>query len=241
MRVIMENWLSVAAGIYLLGMIMYGHHRGFIRLVVSMFAVVISLTVVRASLPVVTEYIKENTGLKQTISETMKKSVGLNQEEHMDSTEEPSAQRSVIESLKLPENIKNALVENNNSEIYQMLGVERFADYVGNYLADVILNSAGFVLLFAFVFLILKLIMRWLDLIAKLPILSGINKVAGAALGGLEGLIFLWLGCLIITVFSGTAWGALLVQQIESSVWLSFLYTHNFLNIMVLGVLQRLL
>ena len=237
----MENWLSVAAGIYLLGMIMYGHHRGFIRLVVSMFAVVISLTVVRASLPVVTEYIKENTGLKQTISETMKKSVGLNQEEHMDSTEEPSAQRSVIESLKLPENIKNALVENNNSEIYQMLGVERFADYVGNYLADVILNSAGFVLLFAFVFLILKLIMRWLDLIAKLPILSGINKVAGAALGGLEGLIFLWLGCLIITVFSGTAWGALLVQQIESSVWLSFLYTHNFLNIMVLGVLQRLL
>ncbi|WP_124068358.1 CvpA family protein [Clostridium sp. E02] len=237
----MENWLSVAAGIYLLGMIMYGHHRGFIRLVVSMFAVVISLTVVRVSLPVVTEYIQENTGLRQTISESMKKSVGLSQDNHMDSAEEPSAQRSLIESLNLPKNIKNALVENNNSEIYQMLGVEGFADYVGNYLADVILNSAGFVLLFAFVFLLLKLIMRWLDLIAKLPILSGINKVAGAALGGLEGLIFLWLGCLIITVFSGTLWGTQLVRQIESSVWLSFLYTHNFLNMMVLGVLQRLI
>lgn len=241
MRVDMENWLSVAAGIYLLGMIIYGHHRGFIRLVVSMFAVIISLTIVRVSLPVVTEYIQENTGLRQTISESMKKSVGLSQDYSIDSAEEPSAQRSVIENLKIPKNIKNALVENNNSEIYQVLGVEGFSDYVGNYLADVILNSAGFVLLFAMVFLILKLIMRWLDLIAKLPILSGINKMAGAALGGLEGLIFLWMGCLIITVFSGTEWGALLVRQIESSVWLSYLYTHNFLNMMVLGVLQRLI
>lgn len=70
-KLYMENWLSVVAGVYLLGMVLYGHHRGFIRLIVSMLAVVLSLTIVRVALPSVTGYLKENTGLQQTISESM--------------------------------------------------------------------------------------------------------------------------------------------------------------------------
>lgn len=239
----MENWLSVVAGIYLLGMVLYGHRRGFIRLVVSMLAVVLSLTIVRVSLPAVTGFLKENTSLQQTISDNMKKSVGLEQEENSDgeAVGVPSVQRTIIENLDLPQNIKTALIENNNSEMYQMLGVQAFADYIGSYLADVILNSVGFVLLFAAVYLAARLIMRWLDIIARLPILSGINKLAGALLGGMEGLVFLWLACLVITAFSGTGWGLTLIRQIEGSKWLSFLYSHNFLNLMVLGVLQGLM
>lgn len=239
----MENWLSVIAGAYLLGMVLYGHHRGFIRLVVSMLAVVLSLTVVRVSLPAVTGFLKENTSLQQTISENMKKSIGLEQEENLDSEGSgvPSAQRSMIENLELPQKIKTALIENNNSEMYQMLGVQAFTDYIGSYMADLILNSVGFVLLFAAVYLAARLIMKWLDIIARLPILSGINKIAGALLGGMEGLVFLWLACLIITAFSGTGWGLMMSRQIEASKWLSFLYSHNFLNLMVLGVLQGLI
>ncbi|GLC80871.1 CvpA family protein [Lacrimispora brassicae] len=239
-KLYMENWLSVVAGIYLLGMVLYGHYRGFIRLVVSMLAVVLSLTVVRVSLPTVTGFLKENTGLQQTISDNMKKSMGLEPEESPSGEvlEAPSAQRTVIESLKLPQNVKNALIENNNSEVYQMLGVQAFTDYIGSYLADVILNSAGFVLLFAGIYLFSRLVMRWLDIIARLPILSGINKIAGALLGGLEGLVFLWITCLLVTAFSGTEWGLVLTRQIEASKWLSFLYSHNFLNLMVLGVLR---
>ncbi|WP_394524486.1 CvpA family protein [Lacrimispora sp. JR3] len=236
----MENWLSVIVGAYLIGMVLYGHHRGFIRLVVSMLALVLSLTIVRAALPVVTEYLKENTGLQQTISESMKKSVGLQAEEGSDeaSSEMPSVQRTVIEKLNLPQTMKNALIENNNSEMYQMLGVQAFTDYIGNYLANKILNSVGFVILFAAVYVAMKLIVRWLDLISRLPILSGINKIAGALLGGIQGLVFVWLACILITAFSGTSWGLLLSQQIEASKWLSYLYSHNLLNLMVLGVLQ---
>ncbi len=237
----MENWLSAVAGIYLLGMVLYGHHRGFIRLVVSMLAVVLSLSIVRVSLPTVTGYLKENTNLQQTISKNMQKSMGLELEGDSlgEPTDTPSVQRTVIESLKLPQSVKKALIENNNSEVYQMLGVQAFTDYIGGYLADMILNSAGFVLLFAAIYLFSKLVMKWLDIIARLPILSGINKIAGALLGGLEGLVFLWIACLLITAFSGTEWGLILSRQIEDSKWLSFIYSHNFLNLMVLGVLRR--
>lgn len=238
----MENWLSVIVGVYLIGMVLYGHHRGFIRLVVSMLALVLSLTIVRVSLPAVTGYLKENTGLQQTISESMKKSIGLQAEEGSDETtsEVPSVQRTVIEKLDLPQTMKNALIENNNSEMYQMLGVQAFTDYIGSYLANKILNSVGFVILFAAVYVAMKLIVGWLDIISRLPILSGINKIAGALMGGIQGLVFVWLACILITAFSGTSWGLMLSQQIEASKWLSYLYSHNFINLMVLGVLQGL-
>ena len=238
----MENWLSVIAGIYLLGMVLYGHYKGFIRLVVSMLAVILSLTIVRVALPTVTEFLKENTKIQQTISESMKKSVGIQGEETPGdiSNDTPSVQRTIIEKLDLPQNMKNALIENNNSEMYQLLGVQAFTDYVGNYLANKILNSVGFVILFAVVYVAMKMIASWLNIIARLPIISGINKIAGALLGGIQGLVFLWLACILITAFSGTEWGLMLSRQIEASKWLSYLYNHNFLNLMVLGVLQGL-
>nr|WP_314464068.1 CvpA family protein [uncultured Clostridium sp.] len=242
-RLYMENWLSVIAGVYLLGMVLYGHHRGFIRLVVSIVAMILSLTIVRVSLPAVTTYLKENTTLQQTVAHNIVKAAGLGQEQSSQEeiSDMPSAQRTVIENLNLPRTVKSALIENNNSEIYQIMGVQAFTDYVGNYLADTIINSAGFVMLFAAVYLASKLVIRWLDIIARLPIISGINKIAGAIAGGLEGLLFLWLACLLATAFSGTEWGMIITRQIESSQWLSFLYSHNLLNIMVMGVLRGLI
>lgn len=237
----MENWLSIAAGVYLLSMILYGHYRGFIRLAVSMVALIAALTIVHVSMPKVTEYLKENTKIQQTLSESMKEAAGIGLSEETEGEDAPSIQRTVIENLNLPENIKTALIENNNHEVYELLGVNAFADYIGNYLADMILNSIGFVVLFALVYLLIRLIVRWLDLIARLPILSGMNKIAGALLGGVQGLIFLWILCLVLMACSGTSWGMALIHQVEASKWLSFLYEHNFLNAVVMGIIHGML
>ena len=42
----MENWLEIAAGVYLLAMVLYGHYRGFIRLAVSLAALAAALLLV---------------------------------------------------------------------------------------------------------------------------------------------------------------------------------------------------
>ena len=47
MEFFQENWLPVLVAIYLLGMVLYGHYRGFIRLVVSCTAMIITLLAVR--------------------------------------------------------------------------------------------------------------------------------------------------------------------------------------------------
>lgn len=141
----MENWLSIAAGVYLLSMVLYGHYRGFIRLAVSMVALVAALAIVHVSMPKVTEYLKENTSIQQTLSNSMKQAAGIGLPEETGDEEEkdedvPSVQRTIIENLNLPQNVKSALIENNNHEVYEFLGVNAFVDYIGNYLADMILN-----------------------------------------------------------------------------------------------------
>ena len=113
----MENWLSIAAGVYLLSMVLYGHYRGFIRLAVSMVALVAALAIVHVSMPKVTEYLKENTSIQQTLSDSMKQAAGIGLPDETGDGEEkdvPSVQRTIIENLNLPQNVKAALIENNN-------------------------------------------------------------------------------------------------------------------------------
>lgn len=136
-------------------------------------------------------------------------------------------ERRTIEELKLPEQMKRILIENNNREVYQMLGVEQFGDYVGGYLADTVIKAAASILLFAVVFILLHIVAAWLDLIARLPIIKGLNQIAGAVLGGVEGLMFLWIVCLVLTALSGTDFGAAAMGQVAASPWLSWLYDHK--------------
>ena len=47
----MKNWLEIVVGVYLLGMILYGHYRGFIRMAVSMVALIATFAIVRIAMP----------------------------------------------------------------------------------------------------------------------------------------------------------------------------------------------
>lgn len=233
-----ENWLSIAVGIYLAGMILYGHYRGFIRLAVSAAALILTLAVVHTTAPAVSDFLKENETIRTAFENSMQKAAGI---EDMTESEEPSQQRLAIENMDFPEQMKNALLENNNSEVYQILGVETFTQYVSSYLSNAIINMIAFLLVFVVTFTALRILTVWLDLVARLPILAGTNQIAGAILGGAEGLLFLWILCLFVTVLAATDLGKLLLHQIENSVWLSFLYNHNLLAELVMNVVKNLL
>ncbi len=233
----MDNWVEIVVAVYLLGMILYGHYKGFIRLAVSMAALIVTLVIVYAAMPKAAAFIKENTPVYSWIVEhtkdTMEHAIGMDNDVQM-----PAKQRQAIENLPLPRDIKEMLLENNNSQMYEILGVNAFIEYIGSYLANMILNWIGFVILFLVVYILLRVIMKWLDIMAKLPVLSGMNQIAGAILGGIQGLFFLWLLSLVLTACAGTSWAATILRQVEASTWLSFLYDYNLLSKLALGILK---
>ena len=153
----------------------------------------------------------------------------------------PALQRIAIENLKLPQSMKDALIENNNSEVYQLLGVDRFIEYVSTYLAGMLINAIVSVLMFLATFILIQLLVRWLDLIARLPIIYGLNKIAGALLGLAHGLLLLWVGGLLLDLFSATPLGSSLMDQVRESAWLSFLYQYNLLGFLLKGILHGII
>ncbi len=235
------NWLQVIVGAYLLGMVLYGHYRGLIRLAVSMLALVLTLTAVHFALPYVGRFIREKTPVQAWIADSVSDTFGIHRYEEGSDAQLPEAQQKFIEEMQLPDEWKELLLENNKDDIYEIFGVDAFAGYVGNYLSNVIVNFVGFVVLFILIYVSLKILAGALDLVARLPVLSGMNQLAGAFLGGLQGLFFLWLAALLVAAFSTTTWATAVLDQIAASPWLSFLYHYNPISRLVLGIVRGII
>ena len=141
-EVLQGHWLSLLMGAYLVGMALYGHYRGFLRLTVSMAALLLSLGAVRMAMPPLTAFLKENTGIQQWMQESLEEAIGL--ERITGNMNLPAQQRAAIEEMPLPKSVKQILVENNNEEIYRILGVDGFIDYIASFLAGRIINALAF-------------------------------------------------------------------------------------------------
>lgn len=236
---ITEHWLSVGTGVFLLAMVLYGHYRGFLRIAVSLAALIFSTIMVRMAMPYITTYVRENTKIQQMVEESVVKAVGL---EHLqEELQMPAEQRQAIEQMNIPEQLKDMLLENNNNEIYRLLGVDSFLKYVGAYLSNTIINMIGSALIFGVAYFAVRMLVRWLDLFSRLPIISGMNQIAGAVLGGVQGLLVIWFGCLLIRFFSETWWAQAALEQIRASAWLQFLYQNNMINWIFVSILQSLI
>ena len=234
---VLNYWLPVAAAVFLICMMLYGHYRGFLRQCVSLGALLLTVIIVKVMAPYVTGFIRDTPVVRETVAQIVLDASGWTAP-LLEDGELPAAQRISIEAMELPQYVKDTLLENNNNEIYQLLGVEEFADYIGTYLADMLINAVSSVLLFILCFLVIHLIIKWLDLIARLPILSGLNQIAGAVLGLAQGLLILWVAGFVVSVFSSTPTGQMLEEQIYSSRWLTFIYQYNLIRILLIGIIK---
>lgn len=136
-------------------------------------------------------------------------------------------QIEMIEKADIPELFRQMLLENNNSEIYQALGVNTFGEYVGAYLAKVIADFAGFLLTLLVVTIVIRTIVYTLGLISDLPVIGGLNRVAGGILGLATGVIIIWVILIVVTLLYTTSIGKVCFENIRDSQILTFLYDHN--------------
>ena len=140
-------------------------------------------------------------------------------------------QKKAIDELPIPDMLKKLLINNNTEKTYQKLAVNSFNDYVPKFMANLIMNIIAFVLTWVIVASFIWLAVMTLDVIANLPVIHGINQVLGLLLGFMQALAIVWITFLVITIFSSTAIGKLLMEMIEKSVILDKLYDLNvFLN-----------
>lgn len=227
------NWLFLAVAVVLGYQAVDGFRKGFIRKAVSAVSLILTLTLVTFVNPYITGFIQNYTPIHENLQEKCSELFAGNDYNEDLKTD----QVLIVESMELPENLKTLLIENNNPEVYDLLDVSGFREYVGAYLANLIVNAMSYLITFLVVFTLLRVALIAMDVVTMLPLLHGINKLAGILLGLSEGVIFVWIAFLLVTVLCNGSLGQRFFELISENQFLLFLYNQNLIAKIVFGLI----
>lgn len=225
------TWL----GIVVIGVLILtgyrGYRRGFIREVLSFFLVFLAIAAAWAINPYVNDFFMKETPVYEKIQESCENFVTSGEKNKGAEEVQDSEQSSFIENLGLPSLLQEGMESNNNAEVYRYLAVDSFGGYVSGYLARTIVNGLSFLVSYLMASVIIRIGMLILDLIAGLPLIKGANKLTGALVGVVKGVLFVWIAFLVLTVLCSTEIGKAGLELIEKDAFLSVLYQYDiFIN-----------
>lgn len=247
------NFLTALVVVIFLVFIFLGYKRGLFRSILKLLLAGISLLLAYLLTPIMSNIIINNTSMDDAIADKvyvviediarqqvlakMQDTVGEISDDLVDElTElaleiEPSRSQQVdmIQKMKIPEFMSDALISNNNDEMREQLGVDGFYKYLAYYISYMITNAVAFILTFIFIIILTNIIYVALGIVSKLPIIGSIDKIGGVLFGILEALLIVWVLFVLIAVLANTSVGENLYSQISESKILSGLYDKNIL------------
>lgn len=229
------NGLLIVVGIIFVVCMVVGYMRGFIKIVASLAATLATIVLVAFLTPYVSGILLKTFPIeakvqKKCVEFLMPDAAGsgaLALPESVENSRE--SQIALIENAKLPDMLKQLLLENNNDEIYKALGINTFSEYVGSYLAKMVADILAFLLTMLIVTIIVRIVLGTLGIIGKLPLIGGLNRAAGAALGIVTGLLIVWVLFIAITLLYDTEIGRTCFANIAENKFLTSLYDNNIL------------
>lgn len=247
------NWVLITIGLIFFVCFIVGIYRGAVRIAVSLVTALLTLVIVTFATPYVSDMIVELTPMDEVIEEKVSTAIvnaaqakmadvmeenGISENdvkdikkvEGEDGTElkiPRELQQEAIREADLPDVFKSMLQVNNNDVIYEELGVESFSEYVGNFLAKLVVNIVAFLCTFLIVTIILRAIVFALDIVTGLPGLGVINHLAGGLVGIAIALIIVWILFMIVTLLYTTLIGKDIYTAIQAEPILKMLYECN--------------
>lgn len=217
------NWLTIAVIVFLIIMAGYGAGRGLVRMIMSFAAVLLTLLIVSIIYEPLEQVIKSETTIYESIESGIQLFVAKGTDTVAEGTEE------LLDGLMLPDILKESLLREDMPGNYQNMGVADSSGYVIAWLADLVFSALVYVAAFILVRFALWILTVILSVIVKLPGLKQLNSLAGALLALGMAVIFLWIGCLIVTAGAASPWGQEAMRLIEESTLLSTIYNYNYL------------
>lgn len=229
----MEMTLVLGVVAFLAIMFLIGYRNGMIKVLLSFVATIIAflLSILLAG-PCET-FIKESTPVYDNLKKQMTEYVSEYISAEVD-TSDIELQKDAIGELKLPSSIKNKLINSNTADEKLSMGVDTFSEYLATSLADIVVEVLAVLVLFVIIKLILRIIISLLNIVSHLPIIHGMNKMLGGIVGLAEGVIIIWIICLLLTIVSGTAVGEQIMSEISSNEILNYIYSNNLIMKMLL-------
>ena len=228
------NWVFISAIILVAGMTVIGFAVGFFRMLLSTFALILALAGAYFLGGPISDKVASS-GIGESVEKRIETFVNENVQ-FMPSEESIAQQNEAIRTLPLPERITKHIISHNNKETYEKLGVDKFPDFLTKFLSGMVIDAAAYVGVFVVLLIALHILIYLLDFASMLPIINGLNHLAGALLGFIYGVAILWFFFILVSAFPTVKFFADCQQMIMDNNLLGTMYNNNLLMRLLMGV-----
>ena len=195
--------IDIVVAAVLLGFAVYGGKRGLFRALSGLLAVVVALVgagiiaatfttpVTKVVTPLIAGHIEEKVENAMAVH-----SAGSGVQMPEPDTEDPSAIQDLLAILGLDDEVRSRLAEEVQEKVRDT-GASIAAAVVES-MARSLIYGTLYILSFAVLLLLMKVLIGAMDLVLKLPLLRGLNTLGGAAVGLVEGALLLFLAVWVL-------------------------------------------
>ena len=216
------NWMVIGCGAIILICVVWGWIRGFVKMVFHFLAVALALVLAAALCQPLAKVVMQQESVVSSVKSHVRESLNLDR-----FADKGTITNEDIEKLKLPEVVTQQLKENNTENGFKLFDAESASDYVETLVTNVIVRAACFVVLFCTLLAIIYLCGVALDLVAKLPVLSTMNRLSGAFVGLFVAAVLILMFFTAVTALGNTEFGRSCQMAIADSKILSAIYNNN--------------
>lgn len=207
--------------------VLIGIKKGLIGTLFSFASTLIGIFLAYFLYPNVSAMLVKYTGLYQFIMNKAIKALDL--EKLAQGATSKQGEISVIQNLKVPEFLKELLVHHKNPVVYDLLKATNLEEYIGGTIATMAINALSFLIVLVIVMLLLNIMSHVLNIVSKLPVIHQLNTMGGLAVGLAQGLIFIWIICILLSFVIAVQGNEKLLLLVNHSPVVMFFYQNNFI------------
>lgn len=222
----MKMLVDIIIVVIVLGFILVGWRRGFLLSVYALFSMIIAIVLACVLTPVVSSGL-EKTGIPDKLETKISSYVETELTDKFGANADVSAEEAADE-LPLPGFLAGKIAD--DIKAGADAPIKSISRSVGRKSAEFICSIIAFILVFFIVVAIMTILKSILKLATKLPVLKQADAVGGVLIGFAEGVVFLCVLALLLSVFSSAQSMQGIVSAVEKSHIAKFIYENNFIG-----------
>ena len=219
----MKMLVDIIIVVIVLGFILVGWRRGFLLSVYALFSMIIAIVLACVLTPVVSSGL-EKTGIPDKLETKISSYVETELTDKFGANADVSAEEAADE-LPLPGFLAGKIADDIKAGAdapIKSISRRKSAEFICSIIA--------FILVFFIVVAIMTILKSILKLATKLPVLKQADAVGGVLIGFAEGVVFLCVLALLLSVFSSAQSMQGIVSAVEKSHIAKFIYENNFIG-----------
>lgn len=201
-----------------------GYKKGLIKEIITLVSSIVALVVAFIIYPAI------NAILKITALYTVIYSGVLEKVQIIDFGKGLQSQgKAIIENITwLPSYLTEQIASNNNTAMYEMLGVHTIQEYISTYITDMIVGLIAILVTWFLIKVGLVWVLRIMaSIIEHLPIISGFNHIGGLIVGIFKGALTLSIIVLVVPLFITIPSLSHIGESLEMSYLVRWFYENN--------------